>query len=267
VSVRSFSAADWLDSGRRPVVMRRRPLFVRDGRVGIGQTFSVAGEHEAVLATPHYWFASIVDVRAGTLGFRDGHGLRPVSTGRFLLYLPGGSLVRMVLSAAQVETVGITSGVAHATWPKVPLAIPTELQLKDAECEEKLSEVLLRCSIDAERIDADFGLPPSTQRLRQRLLDRALGPTPVTRVARESKLSLPVLSRTFSAAFGVSPRSYCQRLRIYAAAVSLLGGVSITETALRSGWQDLSRFYRQFRGATGQTPGRYRTAGAQRFVK
>ena len=35
----------------------------------------------------------------------------------------------------------------------------------------------------------------------------------------------------------------------------------IAHAALDSGWGDLSRFYRQFRHATGETPGRYRAAG------
>jgi AraC-like DNA-binding protein len=113
------------------------------------------------------------------------------------------------------------------------------------------------------RIDADLGLPSRLRRLRAALRAEALSSAPVGRVAREHGYAPAVLSRSFTDAYGVTPRDYVQRIRVHAAVVALLGGLSIAHAALDSGWGDLSRFYRQFRTATGQTPGRYRAAGLQ----
>lgn len=252
---------DWLISRNRVLKMRRRVLFASPDRLHVVQDFEAQGEHHSVLATAHYWFASLVTVREGSLGFRDGYGTRRMESPRFLLYLPAGSLVRMPLCSARVQTLGITARVQPQGWPEVPVAIPCTLTDEDALSEGALSAVLRAIPKKECRIDADRGVDARTRALRRRLYERALGPAPVGRTALERAMAPAVLSRTFSGAFGLSPREYCQRVRVHAAAVSLLGGLSIVQVALDSGWQDLSRFYRQFRRATGQTPGRYRAAG------
>lgn len=241
--------------------MRRRLVSASRGRLGIAQDFAAHGLHESLLVTAHYWFASVVTVRKGVLGFRDGRGTRRMDAARFLLYLPAGALVRMPLEAAKVETLGITARVAPPGWPEVALAIPCELTAEQALSEPELSSVLSRARWDEHRIDADCGLSSGLRALRRRLYAYARGPSPVGRAAADSGLAPAVLSRSFSAAFGLSPQKYCQRVRVHAAVVSLLGGLSIVQVGLASGWQDLSRFYRQFRLATGETPGRYRAAG------
>lgn len=251
----------WLISGSGALAMRRRLVSAGRGRLGIAQDFAASGRHEAVLATAHYFFASVVTVQAGTLGFCDGRGLRPMAAKRFLLYLPAGALVRMPLERAQVTTLGITARRVPPGWPEQALAIPCELTAQEALCEKALSAVFAAAPWEPHRIDADCGLPASLRALRRRLYAYARGPAPVGRAALELGLAPAVLSRSFSAAFGLSPRQYCQRVRVHAAAVALLGGLSIVQVGLASGWQDLSRFYRQFRHATGETPGRYRAAG------
>ena len=252
---------DWLISGSRTLEMRRRLVFAGRGRLGIAQDFATNGRHESVLATAHYWFASVVTVRAGALGFCDGRGTRLMDAKRFLLYLPAGALVRMPLELAQVATLGITARSVPPGWPEQALAIPCELTAQEALCEKALGAVFAQAPWEPHRIDADCGLPANLRALRRRLYAYARGPAPVGRAALELGMAPAVLSRSFSAAYGLSPRQYCQRVRVHAAAVALLGGLSIVQVGLASGWQDLSRFYRQFRHATGETPGRYRAAG------
>lgn len=255
------SEDDWLVSGGPTLTLRRRLVLAGRGRLGIAQDFTARGRHESVLATAHYWFASLVTVHQGTLGFCDGRGARVLAARRFLLYLPAGALVRMPLEAAQVTTLGLTARAVPAGWPEHALAIPCELTPEQALCESALSAVFAATSGDTHRIDAECGLPASQRALRRRLYTYARGPSPVGRTAADCGMAPAVLSRSFTAAFGLSPQKYCQRVRVHAAAVALLGGLSIVQVGLASGWQDLSRFYRQFRTATGETPGRYRAAG------
>lgn len=254
----------WLVSRKKRFEMRRRLLFARPGRLAIAQEFHALDQHESVLATAQNWLASLVLVQEGELGFRDGRGLRRLPCSRFLLYLPPGSLVRMPLFAARVETVGISAGGTPAGWPQFPLAVPCDLTRESVLDEQAVEGVLCAAQALLHRIDAEQGLSARHRRLRSSLYRHALGPTPVGHAANEHDLSMPVFSRLFTAAYGLSPRDYCQRVRVHAAVVALLGGISITHAALDSGWQDLSRFYRQFRQATGQTPGRYRGASPLR---
>lgn len=241
--------------------MRRRLVFAGRERLGIAQDFAAQGLHESLLVTAHYFFASVVTVRKGRLGFRDGRGTRWMEAPRLLLYLPAGALVRMPLEAAEVQTLGITARVCPPGWPEVALSIPCELTAEQALSEQALSAIIAAARPDEHRIDADRGLPAGLRLARQRLYACARGPAPVGRVAADRGMAPAVFSRSFSAAFGLSPQKYCQRVRVHAAAIALLGGLSIAQVGLASGWQDLSRFYRQFRRATGETPGRYRAAG------
>ncbi|MFO0554096.1 MAG: helix-turn-helix domain-containing protein [Polyangiaceae bacterium] len=256
--------------------MKRRVVFVRNGLAAIHQRFSSDERYDARLVSADGWFASLVTVTAGTLAFADGLGEREASS-RFLLFLPRGALVRMRLRAADVETLGLTGGAAPAGWPTIPTAVPCPLDSIDrapfpsldenqATCFEALSRLIDsvasdQAAIERFRVDADRGLEPRLTTLRQRLFDEALSVSPVGRVGREAKMAPAVFSRVFTAAFGLGPRDYCQRVRIHTAVLALIRGVDIAAAAYDSGFGDLSRFYRQFRQATSETPGRYRTAG------
>lgn len=242
----------------------RRVVSARGERgrkhVGIAQRFHACGRYDSVLVTGKHWFASRVVLEDGELGFEDGGGRRVVPFRQFLLYVPPGALVRMPLGDARFETLGIAGAELPAGWPTRPWAIPCELDALDALREDSVGSVLA----GAERglcIDADAGVGFRDRWVRRELRERALSPSPVAHVASALGSPLAVLSRRFSASYGMSPRKYCQRLRIHAAVMALFQGASIAHTALDLGWQDLSRFYRQFRLATSETPGRYRRAG------
>lgn len=79
---------------------------------------------------------------------------------------------------------------------------------------------------------------------------------PVTRLARVSGVSTAHFARSFHAAFGAPPHRYLLTRRI-GLAVGLLRDtdLSITEVALRTGYQSLGTFGRTFRDVTGESPG------------
>jgi AraC family transcriptional regulator len=67
--------------------------------------------------------------------------------------------------------------------------------------------------------------------------------------------------RVFRATTGVTPHQHLLRVRLRAAAVSLVRtDTSVTEIALASGFDDLSNFTRSFRAEYGASPVRYRRA-------
>ena len=243
------------------LVLERRlitPGASRAGQLAIAQRFEVTGRYPAVLVTGRHWFASLVTVHRGELGFRDGHGYRPQRS-PFLLYLPPGALVRMPLTGAAVETIGIAGNELPSAWPQVPLAVPCALDQAQALQVTRVADSLSSASA-RNIIDADIGVDPRASTLRRILFERALAPNPVGHAARLSGAAPAVLSRRFVAHYGLTAREYCQRVRIISAVFTLFGGLSIAHAALDSGWQDLSRFYRQFRRHTSETPGRYRAA-------
>ena len=72
-------------------------------------------------------------------------------------------------------------------------------------------------------------------------------------------MSKPSLFRHFRAAFGVTPITYLQRIRLqYASELLINSGNSIKEIALQTGFQSESYFFRTFRKFYGITPMEYR---------
>ncbi|MEM9073355.1 MAG: helix-turn-helix domain-containing protein [Myxococcota bacterium] len=233
--------------------MRRRVVPGGDGLVSIEQRFFGDNPH-AVIATASSWFVSLVRVERGLLEFRDGHEVRRAPR-QFVLFVPPKSMVRMPVFGARIHTQG-WGGLGHvARWPARPLAVPIEEPTPDLS--------VLRATVeDADEsrvVDADRGCSTRIRESRLALIDAMLQPLPVGRVARRSGWNSSVFSRSFRAAYGISPRAYCQRLRVHDAMMMLLTGVSIARVAFDAGFGDVSQFYRQFRRVTGAAPGRYRS--------
>jgi AraC-like DNA-binding protein len=95
-----------------------------------------------------------------------------------------------------------------------------------------------------ERIQRDFGDP-------LRIAD----------LARAARMSLSQFERRFAAVLGVSPRQLLTQTRVDAAARALRETAEpLNRIAVNCGFYDQAMFCRQFRAATGLTPGRYRGA-------
>ncbi len=95
-----------------------------------------------------------------------------------------------------------------------------------------------------ERIQRDFGEP-----LR------------IAELARSARMSLSQFERRIGAVLGVSPRQLLTQTRVDAAARALREtDTPLNRVAVNCGFYDQAMFCRQFRLATGLTPGRYRAA-------
>jgi transcriptional regulator GlxA family with amidase domain len=85
---------------------------------------------------------------------------------------------------------------------------------------------------------------------------------PVRRLAQVSGVSEAHFARSFKRAFGLPPHRYLLTRRIERAAALLREtDWTITEIALRTGWDSLGSFGRTFREVAGGSPGEVRTRG------
>jgi transcriptional regulator GlxA family with amidase domain len=106
-------------------------------------------------------------------------------------------------------------------------------------------------------LDPDLGVAPVLATARARLHDVIGAPAPVRTVAAAVDLRPETLTRRFAATYGIEPKHYCHRARLFDAAVRLFAGATIVDAALEAGFNDLKRFYVQFRRLLHATPGEY----------
>jgi AraC-like DNA-binding protein len=77
----------------------------------------------------------------------------------------------------------------------------------------------------------------------------------ISRIAGRLNVSPEHLSRTFKQDLGLTPSQYLRKLRVADATFRLSQGEQIIDISHDVGYNDLSRFYKQFRKTTNTSPG------------
>lgn len=77
----------------------------------------------------------------------------------------------------------------------------------------------------------------------------------IEHVAKQLKTSNALLSQYFKKDFGMTPAQYRRALRVEYGIFLLAKGVPVIEASLMCGYNDLSRFYKQFKDVFYQSPG------------
>nr|UXE44840.1 HTH-type transcriptional activator RhaS [uncultured bacterium] len=227
-------------SERGGLTIERHIRRVGPGMVGLRQRF--AGDGERCIVTHEASLVSRVEVRAGSITFGDH-----VAPERFVLSVPPRSVVRMRFHAAAADSDGMG---------KIGTLSPGPPQLREADD-------LLRSDTLAV-LDLDALAPAPLVRARRALHEHLSELAPVRAAAEDAQLDAEALTRAFRRAYGLTPKHYCNRARLFDAAIALLSGASVATAAFSSGFNDLSRFYAQFRRLLRATPGDYAKAAGNR---
>jgi AraC-like DNA-binding protein len=232
---------------RGGVSIERRLVSAGRGRVSLAQTFRGSGVRAVV--THGASIATEIRVMEGALSFPLAGGEVAGPT-RFLLVVPPRSALRMRFAGAWVESVGTAILGAEGGGPAflVPGA-----GLADGPEIDPVQPV----GAGRIEIDADRGVERPLRAARAALHELVTHPAPVRAAARRVGVAPETLTRGFSRAYGLSPKQYCQRARVFEAVLRLLAGEAVIEAGLAAGFADLGRFYAAFRRIVGSTPGVY----------
>lgn len=223
---------------RGGIVLERSVRFER-GVAMLRQRF--VGDDTRVIVTHEGSLRATVEVRAGKVAFGvDG---RIVAPSRFVLAVPPRSVLAIRFLRADVISDG--AGAPRALDDhRVPVIEPFT--------HDVLARTAAVIAIDPDA-DVSATIARARETLHANLGDRA----PVRRAASLAAMAPETLTRVFARAYGIAPKQYCHRARLFDAALRLLAGASVVDAALTAGFNDLSRFYAQFRELLGATPGLY----------
>ena len=224
-----------------------------DGGYAIDDRIEIPGEGSDHFIFTSGWLLEIIDSDEGDFYFiSDGKEVRPESK-RFGVFYPSFSITRSCIRSFKGSVRGIGAVEPVDGLPHEPFIFETEYTGKFAQSRQAL-DVLARA---ANRKTIELNTKPSLVTIKaKRLIDENYLAFPsISRIAARLKVSPEHLSRTFRSDLGLTPSQYLRKLRVADATLRLSKGEQIIDVSHDVGYNDLSRFYKQFRKTTKTSPG------------
>ena len=230
----------------------RRTELLRDGSY-LFEDELMGGVIDAVVITCAAWLLELYKLDSGDVAFTVGKDSVRPATNSFGVFYASFSLTRPRFKNPRGRLVGIagTSKLPNDLL-KNSLVFDTNFSLPGNAAE----------AIEVVRTGANrqvVGAFPAASLLSlkaKRLIDENhLSYPSIGRIAERLGISHSHLSRQFKSDFGMSPIEYLRRLRVADAPLKLARGEEIVDVSLEVGYNDLSRFYKQFRKTTNTSPG------------
>lgn len=232
---------------RRTEILSARTCFFED-------VFDGEGAFEGKIITCSGWLLELYELDAGEIFFKSGEReIRP-ATARFGIFYAPFSLTHLCFKNANGKVFGVAGDEALAAkFLRAPFIFETTFSGKPSGAEEV--EKILNSGTNASPVEAN----PHASLLSlktKKLIDENYHVYPsIARIAARLKVSHEHLSRQFKHDFGMTPSAYLREIRVSDATFRLARGEEIINVSGDVGYNDLSRFYKQFRQTTKTSPG------------
>lgn len=233
---------------------RRKTENLPDGLYYFEDELEIEGVLRANVITCAGWLLEILKINAGEVSFFVGEEeFRPRFT-QMAVFYPPFTITRPCFKNTKGRCKGI-AGIAAlpAEFSKKPCVFETDFAGSPKSAAEIVE--ILESSRNAQFVEAN----PQASLLSlktKRLIDENYRIFPsIARIAARLGVSHEHLTRQFKKDFGISPSAYLHQIRVADASFRLTQGEAIIEVSGDVGYNDLSRFYKQFRKSTRQSPG------------
>lgn len=237
---------------------RRRTENLPDGLYYFEDDLEIGGVLEAKVVTSAGWLLELFELKSGTVSFFCGGAeICPPFT-ELAIFYPPFTITRPTFRKTKARLKGIAG---TAALPTGFLQNPIVFEARFAGSPRSLADVvgILKNGRRAENIAA--GSKASLLSLKaKRLIDENYRIFPsIARIAARLNVSHEHLTRQFRKDFALSPSAYLHQLRIADATFRLTQGARVIDVSGDVGYNDLSRFYKQFRKSTAASPGACQT--------
>ncbi len=220
----------------------------------------VEGFLQANVITATDWLLELLEIEAGTVFFQSGEREVYPDGKSVGVFYPPFTFTRPRFKNIKAHLVGIAGqNELPERFSKHAFIFETDLP-EMPENFTRIIKILTSCR-NPQLIEAN----PNASLLSlktKRLIDENYQIFPsIARIAARLNVSHSHLTRQFKKDFGLPPNNYLHQIRIADASFRLTQGEVITEVSGDVGYNDLSRFYKQFRKSTSKSPGFCQKAG------
>lgn len=233
-------------------IARRRTGFLPDGAYFFEDKLEIGGVlPDATVITSAAWLIEFYELKTGEIFFTRGTEQIRAQQKRFAVFYPPFSIARLTFNFVQARLFGIAAtDELSAEFLSVPLLLAVE---KQAQSVADVAQILTS-NPNSQSIEIN---PQASQlsRKAKKLIDENYAINlSLARAAEKLKVSPAHLSRQFKRDFGFSPSVYLHQLRTSDAVFRLAKGEPVIDLSQDVGYNDLSRFYKQFRKNTRHSP-------------
>jgi AraC-like DNA-binding protein len=233
--------------------VRRKTGFLADGAYVFEDELS-GGLVTAPVLTCAAWLLELYDLKSGNIFFQVGEQrVRPTSL-RFGLLYPPFSLTRLCFRNPRGRVIGIA---ANQELPDEFRSSSFIFDTQPPSPPESTAHALaiLGAGKNYQAVNAFPGASLLACKTKKLIDDNYLAYPSLARIAQRLGVTHSHLSRQFKKDFGMTPSEYLRRLRVADAPLKLARGEEIIDVYQDVGYNDLSRFYKQFRKTTNTSPG------------
>jgi AraC-like DNA-binding protein len=197
-------------------------------------------------------------LKSGELFFISGDERVRPHTKCFGVFYPPFTISQPCFKNAKGRLVGVA---ATASLPGELMTAPIVFETSFSELPSSAKQAIEVIGSGKNRRSIEMNPKPSLLSLKaKRLIDaNYLAYPSIARVAARLKVTHEHLSRQFKRDFQLSPSNYLRLLRVADAPLRLARGEEIINVSQDVGYNDLSRFYKQFRKTTNTSPGACQT--------
>lgn len=233
---------------------RRKMESLPSGVFLIEDVLEIKGSGALTFVMCDMWLIQLFELETGELSFMNGADhIRPDSK-RFGIFYPPFAIVRTCFKDARGCWTGL---VANKALPEKFMTVPMMFETDFTESLQSVKQVeeILNSCRNRQSIEINSKLSLLSVKAKRLIGENYLAHPSIARIAAQLGVTHEHLSRRFKHDFGLSPSAYCHQVRIAAATFRLAKGEKIADVSEDVGYNELSRFYKQFRKATKSTPG------------
>lgn len=234
----------------RTAIRRRDTRFLPEGDYCFRDQLQIEGTVTTSVLTARGWLLERFDLAAGVVTFTSGARIIEPRSRTFWVFYPSFTISRVCFR----DTRGTVTGKAGIRPEPVEQVTPFVFE-SEAWLERDSVARILAAASNQQSIDANPQASSLSIKARHLIAEIYTDDPSIARVAARLGVTNAHLSRQFRSDYGLSPREYLHQLRMADAPLELARGEAIADISHDSGYGDLSRFYKQFRKATGTSPG------------